>query len=687
MPGSASIAEPLVHILARLNGVAGANDAAQCLALNAAGRGLLASHVAKEVSKGWRYASLIAIETLCRTFTAAPADTERALLTLLTPERLAQFPHDDLFDLSHNIKHLGVEGDAIVLRLFEAAFAAEPQTGQWEPFGTAILPMRIQSSDQWNGIHYALADYYEAHAGANAALMTEAACIAWNAVVRRRGDRQNNERHTLATIQFRGVPCELVEDYSHIWGRDFEHEEDRIVSHFEKLLREWSTVNDTARLNVALDRFAARNRTSLMWTVLMEAGVEHPSTLGVLLEGVLNESLFLMHPDYDYGGISLLGALHKAGDPAQRERLEKLVLNLPKQVRLRKGERRKPMPSRVEYAQTRLLGALEEQNIVVGPVRNLWRERQEAEALPSNRKPEGPRVTSLTFDDEEFDLKEPVDEEKSSLLEALKPFRERDNNKFDVKEVERHWAVIHRCERKLKPHAKRQTKMAEDVWGHLVEACANIARHATWHKTSGRWITVRRILLKAAKDPMPNAGDDGDTEIDGWPSWSSPSPRIDSARGLPFLAYRLGHADKGVAAALRRLCLDKSHALRFNLAGELAVLEHSSPDLIWKLMDRFIANERRFSVLDALLHSMNRLWVSVPEKVMPRLRLIANRAVQGAPADNRIHENLAHTHLFHFLRTGDPECEAFIVNLIAECDSRRASKALSPQLHACRAGG
>jgi hypothetical protein len=43
--------------------------------------------------------------------------------------------------------------------------------------------------------------------------------------------------------------------------------------------------------------------------------------------------------------------------------------------------------------------------------------------------------------------------------------------------------------------------------------------------------------------------------------------------------------------------------------------------------------------------------------------------------------------LFRFLRTGDPECEAFIDRLIAECDRHRASHALGVPLHECRKGG
>jgi len=685
---------PLVRILAQLNTIGVRGDDAQRGALNAAGRALVANHVAKPVRQGWRYAASVAVETVCRTFSVAPAEAESALLSLLTPERLAQFPHDDLFELAENLKHLGEDGDSVVIRLFEAAFAAEPETGQWQDFGSIILPMRIQSSDQWNSIHYQLAGYYEARTGRNAALMTDAACIAWNAVVRRRENRRDKTPPVLATVQFRGVSCQLVEDYSHIWGRDFEYEEKRILVHFEKLLREWAAARDIAQLNGALDRFAARNRTSLMWTVLMEAGAEYPATLGALLGDVLGEPVFLTHPGYTYGATCLLGALHKAGDHAARQRLEALIWDLPKNVRLRRGERRKPTPSWVEHAQNRLLGVLEEPNIVLQTVRDLWQARQSAQALPPNRRPEGPKVRSHRLSDEELveqqgiDLRNPANEEMFRLREVLKTFLARDGKKPSMNDIERHWGVIQRCERAVRQYRKLQPKMVEDLWGHLVGACESIARHGTWPKTSARWQTVRRILLKAVRDPIPEVRDDEDTKEDRWPpGWSWPSPRVDAAQGLPFLALRLGKADEAVAAALRKLSRDKSHPVRSNLAEWLAVLEKTAADLMWELIDVFVAKERRFGVLDMLLWSMDWLLEKAPDDVMAHVRRISERATQNAPAEHHIHETLAHMYLFQFLRTGRGDCELYISDLIADCDNQRASKALLPQLHTCRGGG
>ena len=94
----------------------------QGTALNAAARGLLAQHVNKDVGNGWRYAAHTAIEAICRTFTTAPAESETALLALLARDRLAHFPHHDLFDLAGNLKHLGGASRQVVLQLFEASF-------------------------------------------------------------------------------------------------------------------------------------------------------------------------------------------------------------------------------------------------------------------------------------------------------------------------------------------------------------------------------------------------------------------------------------------------------------------------------------------------------------------------------------------------------------------------------------
>jgi hypothetical protein len=688
LPIRPSLETPIVHILARLNSVSGSFDPGQLRELNVAARGVLAHHVAKEVSKGWRYAARTAIETLCLTFSAAPADSEVSLLSMLTPQRLIHFPHWDLFDFAHQLKHLGSDGDAVVLELFEAAFSTEPTSEEWEDFGGAIMPMRMRSSDNWNSIHYSLSEYYQKRSGTNAGLMTDIACIVWNATVRRREAAEN----VMAKFRFRGVECELIEDYGHILGRNHEHEENRILTRFETLLDEWGTAGDTEQLRLALDHLAARNRTSLMWVVFMQAGARHPTTLGRELKPLLSEPLFLTHADYSYGGTLFFAALHQAGDAAQRERLETLILDLPQTARFLRDEPREPMPSWLEFSQNRLLGALVEANIVLPAVLAMRKERAELKPLPVNCEPEGIRVTSTSYSDEELverrgiSLKDPANAELFQLREALKPFMERDGGKVDVSKIEESWAVIGKCERALRRHHGKSRRMAEELWGHLVGACESIVRHAQWPSTSGRWTTIRRILLKASTDRSPKASENENAKEDHWPTWGWPAPRLDAARGLLLLIYRLGHTDKAVTGALVKLCRDKSHPLRFNMGERLAALEQAAPKLMWQLIDRFVCHEGKFSVLEPVVLSLDRLWARSEDEVKPRLSRIAERALKSAPDGNHIHVTLANVHLFRFLRTGDAECEAFVNFLIGECDRQRASDALIPQLHTCRVG-
>ena len=272
--------------------------------------------------------------------------------------------------------------------------------------------------------------------------MTDAACIAWNGVLRRRGRSRNTRERILATVQFRGVTCELVEDWFHIGRREFENEENRILSYFEKTLREWAAVNDVGRLNSALDHFAVRNQTSLLWTVFFEAGAEYPATLGTLLEGVLSEPVFLTHPDYAYG-VAPTCLVHciKLEIKDKGNRPESLILNLPDSVQPREGESSESVRSRTEYAQDRLLNVLEESNIVLGAVRELRRERRRVKPLPPNPRPEGPRVISRTFSETEIlesrgiTSQTPEKTEMLRLRDELKPFLQRNNSRLDPKDA------------------------------------------------------------------------------------------------------------------------------------------------------------------------------------------------------------------------------------------------------------
>jgi hypothetical protein len=682
---------PIAHILSRIAAIEDAKQAQ--VSLNNAACALLNHHVTAEVAQGNRFIARAAIEAVCRSFAVNPGQSEQALLGLLKPERLRHFPHDDLFAFSLGIKYLPPEGDAVVLKLFEAAFSSEPEPDNWEEFGGRILGMRIQSSDSWNSIRHGLAEYYHRRSGRNAAFMTEAACLAWNAVVGRRSGKRDRELTVIDTIAFRETKCDLVEDFSYIWGREFEHEEQTILSHFEQVLRGWAAANDSAQLNTALTSFVARNRTALMWTVFMEAGAEYPHSLGIMLLDALNSAVVLSHPDYSYAAAALLSALHSSGDRELRIRLEQLILDLPSKMQLRDGESRESTPSRILHAQNGLLGVLKENNIELEQLRILWRDRHAANVLVSNqRRPERlvrwePMSDSQVLQESGVNLKDPPSKELFDLRLTLSRLITGDSAQPGKPDVENFWNVMRKAHLTMRKYQKTHPKMANDLWGYVVGAAEKITQHVEWPSSSHRWKAIRGILLKAASDPDPKPTEPRKDDEDSWPSWGWPAPRIDAARGLPLLVFRIGKTDRQISAALQTLCDDPAHAIRFNLAERLSLLERGAAALMWELIDKIISAEQRFSVLDAVLISLQNLTSRSREVALTRVWTITERATQCAPPKNHIHETLAYIHLFRFLRTGDEQAEAFVRKLIAACENEAENRALLPQLHTCRAGG
>src|SRR6266516_5592128 len=178
------------------------------------------------------------------------------------------------------------------------------------------------------------------------------------------------------------------------------------------------------------------------------------------------------------------------------------------------------------------------------------------------------------------------------LREALKPFVETSAS-FSVADIERQWSLIGRSEKAVMRHRQAFPEMSQELWGYLVSACAKISEHAKWPKSSRRWQTVRRILLRASRDPVPAADKPGN-EYDNIPGWSWPSPRIDAANGLPRVVAHLGEADAEVAEAIRALSHDGSAAVRFNVVRALPTLAVSASGLMWELIDAFIARNRFF---------------------------------------------------------------------------------------------
>ena len=691
LPDDATVEWPLVLLLDSLNSLDEKQPLPEHTLLNAAGRNLLAACLTPAASMRQRYSLNVAVVAICQSFAVAPAESREALLALLTEERLKTFPHHELSQLARSLHHLGREGDDIVLRLFDAVFTREQKPGDWENRGSILMSMRLQTSDLWNSIRHTLADYYGRLEGKNADLLTELACIVLNTTSRRSDDEADTDFALLTTISFRGVTCPLVEDFASFRGYSFDPNLEAITSHFRESLRVWAAVDPT-RLDAALDRLARCARNSSMWSIFLELGAEHPESLGAKLEPVLAEPIFQIHEDYRYAGVELFGALHRKGDRDQRQRLEQLILTLPDRYHPWREADDALVERWFTAARKRLLGTLRDGDIVLDAIRKMKTEQETAGPLPTNERPPGIETFSHTFTDEEtmeergIKLAEPANAEMFRLRDELKHFLHRGDHPAQPEEIDRLWPVIEQSEQAIIRFGETHPSMSRELWGYLVGACAGVVVVMGWSPYDTRWITIRRLLLRASTDLDPIRGADSDDREDSL-SWGWPAPRIDAAEGLPWLAFRLEAMDEPLTAALRELSGDFSTALRHNLTRRLFLLRKADSALMWEFLERFAAHEPRFNVLMGTVESLNRLWSYDEGRVLSLLAVIAKRASASAPDDHKIHDVLAGAQLFHYLQTGSVASKRYVEQLIEVCDGPRVSSVWSEKLHACRAGG
>ncbi len=683
----------LVYLVARLLDVNAITINDDSRWINEAGRTLLKHHLNKPVNQGWRYVAATGTRAICRTYESELEASEAALLALMDPERLKQFPHHDLFDLAHEIKHIGEQGRRVVTELFAAVFSDEPEPDDWRSNGSLILSMRTQTRDDWNIIRYALGEYYSNCYNMSADLATELVCTVWSQTekTRERKTSQLGMKKLRAKFHLQGIDVELLNDGCHGWGREFENEENTILRAFEARLREWATKRHWESLILAVKTFARTNHSSVMWQVVLEIASQHPESLGLLMEEAVYQPLILTLPDYRYGGAALFSALHQLGDTERRRKLENTLLKLPSSTPLLAEDARHPTPGWIIYSQDVLLGELSDANIVLEETRLLRQSRGAAGELHTNQRPDSltPFTPSLGGSSmhEERDQRDPIILECSRLDKDLQQIEVQiDNGKTTALFASTSLNTIRQAVKMVRQHRCTHSKLTDDLWGRVVNVSSHMVGRSPPPNALIWWNDLRRLLLKAASDsvPAPTKKDLG-TE-DHLSTWSSPSPRSDAARALPFLVLRMKAIDRPIAIAIRRLSSDPSRVVRHHLAGSLHALHRDAPDLMWKLMDHLIENELKFAVLDELVDSIRHLLARDSNKALPRMERIGARAENSARPDHRIHRHIASSFLFHHLGNGEARSWAYIENLIAHCEDPGTSEALIGQLHRCRSG-
>ncbi len=154
----------------------------------------------------------------------------------------------------------------------------------------------------------------------------------------------------------------------------------------------------------------------------------------------------------------------------------------------------------------------------------------------------------------------------------------------------------------------------QNGWGHFIAFCKCAARCDALDCNSEVGQYIRQILLEGAMHSSPAFDEKQAEDFDSHPSWGSPSPRIDAAAGLMFLAFKPTCNNADVLQEITRLGSDPVPAVRLQIADHLGVLGKTAPESFKVLLSEMAANDPSSTVVLSLLNrQIHRIAPDSPE--------------------------------------------------------------------------
>ena len=416
-------------------------------------------------------------------------------------------------------------------------------------------------------------------------------------------------------------------------------------------------------MDAILDVIGEESRLAVVWAALLRAAASAPSRLGPRLAPLLTAHPILTFLDTSTAAGEYLAAMFGRLPAAVREPIERAILRITDDHPADGGEW-------AEQIRNRLLGCLGDADLVTPGARALLASLRAADAVPANEPPLRISTEWREYTAEDDLRKRGVPTEVSAnrrLLDLEAPLTEFEReytNREPAAEavgaflphIAALWEAVGQAPR-LGAHEAQVTHSA----AVLAAACAAAAKGDGL--AQGDRALIREILLFASTHPDPAFDARTAEQFNGSQGWGSPTVRIDAAGGLPALAREPSFADPLVQEAIRRLAADDVPAVRYQVACRLTLLYRSAPDLMWELLEQFLAEEQNRGVLHGALAAAARLSGRHPDRLVPLLVSVLDRVVDGDGAD-QVREDVATILLGLAIWQGRADCRSKLDQLV-----------------------
>jgi hypothetical protein len=622
----------LASLFSLLNEQSGSFTAEQRVAAGKAARCLF--EFAWSLPRYDRWLIIRSIQSVCRTFASGAGSSRGLLRRVIEPGRLSQHGFEELPWLAQEVTGLVPADPSLVKEIYQSAFTHPlPEEEKTEFFPSRILGLVSNKLQDFEHGLWQLAECFPTFLDQAPLQAIRALISALEKYVERRHPTFSSEA-VERTFAFDGVTARICSDLSHSWdiGNLYVHDNpvrmlDAFSSYLSKMSADGARMSELAEI---VGIVARENRVAAIWRRLLGSAVQFPDTLGVLVKPLLWAAPILTESDTTRAAGELLKAIFAKLSAEDRERIEQVILSIP-------AESPPDQKEASEYCRNRLLGCLEAGALVTSEAKEILKGMRAAGTLPANEPliRMGPVEVGALSEADFLRMKGvSVDDEANrkilSLEEPVKALAQRYANSVpELAESETVFSALKALRSGLDEADGVHPKQRDHAWGVLAGACAIIARQKTVSSGTSLGAFVRDTLMKAAECAEPEYVPEHEEQFQRGPAWGWPAARIDAAAGLMTLARDAGFADADLFRWIGRLEEDPVSSVRYQIACRLAFLNRTTPELMWRLLERECRKEKNRGVLQGTLGTLRSIAGPNADRVASLIKEVFIRIQEG----------------------------------------------------------
>ncbi|WP_437751828.1 hypothetical protein [Sorangium sp. So ce1389] len=544
-----------------------------------------------------------AIDVVCRTAESAPEESVRALGPCLTPEEVASHGHEQLWSMAQNLSTLVRVSPDFALRLVDAVFATSVSRDERVSMGAGrIFGVSMSKSDLFGTAAHAIVDNIRRVLFFDPVTATRMVLLIVQATVRREHSFVENAA-VVHEVPFLGATAKIRLDGSYVWaaGNYLDHEDwwnslNALAEHLQAVA---AMPGHESRLREILTVIRDANELAIVWKIVLDAAYQAPATLGVAVVELLFSTAVLGSMETRTSAGNLIAVIYPHLTVEQRARVEAAILRIS-------DETPRELEEHAQNRRDRMLGCIPSGLLATEAARSA-RHGIDAKGGPPPNTPDF-WISSAEVLDEDESLRwhqVPVDLPQNRIIRDLtKEIR-------DFKPVEEQTGLSSEQIESIMPKVRELAEMArsakqsnvhpqlaQDAHQYVIACCARLAQSVSLLAGVEAWSYVRDTLLAASNDPVPCYDPQQDVDWDSQsPSWGSPQPRIDAARGLIALVSK-SLTDRHIVNVVQRLASDPVPAVRFQILTRMSVLWEVDRNLFWHLFWNVTRQEQRLGILD-----------------------------------------------------------------------------------------